>query len=133
MQKSQKTIAAISLLAAFGYGGWAIFVNYEYGTMAWVKAAVAQGTSSFLMTFFLTNIAHGVCHRAGYGKKGIILGYSSCLVVMVTAPYTAHTLSGTPRIWASMAPGLIWGSIYIIGYLVTIDRKQRTTSSNKDE
>jgi len=128
MQKSQKTILKISFLAAFGYGSWAVFVNYDHGMMAWMKAGLAQATSSFLMTFFLTNIAHNCCEKCGYGKKGIFLGFLSSFVVMVAAPYTAHSLSGTPRIWASMAPGLIWGSIYIIGYLVTVDRKFRMTN-----
>lgn len=133
MQKSQKTILKISFLAAFAYGSWAVFVNYDHGMMVWMKAGLAQASSSFLMTFFITNIAHGVCHKMGYGKKGISLGYFSTIIVMVAVPYTTHTISGTPRIWASMAPGLIWGSIYITSYLVTIDRKQRIDANERDK
>ncbi len=133
MQKSQKTIIAISLLATFAYGGWAILVNYDHGTLAWIKAAAAQGTSSFLMTFFLTNIAHNCCHKYNYGTKGIWVGFLSSFVIMLSAPYIAHSISQTPNKWTTMAPGLIWGSIYIIGYLVTIDKKYRTTLNDSDK
>ena len=128
MQTPQKTIIKISLLAALGYGSWAVFVNYDYGMMTWMKAGLAQGSTSFMMTFFLTNLAYMSCHKAGYGKKGIGTGYLASIIAMVVIPYTAHSIAGTPRIWASMAPGLIWGSVYIIGYLVTLNKKYRTNS-----
>lgn len=101
------------ILAALVYGSWAAFVNSEHGTIIWVKAGLGQGTYAFFSTWIVTNTA--LKSLAFFGSRwwAQLLSFLTSFLVMITFPLTIHTLLGTVDILQAIAPGLIWGSVYI--------------------
>lgn len=128
-----KTINASTLLtalaAAIGYGGWAVYANFEHGAHAWAMAGVIQGAYAFVSTLSITHVAHKVYVKYGCKIRGIITGFFMSFIIMLAIPLVVHNIAHTPNIWQTILPGLIWGSIYLIGFLVSLEIK--TVRENK--
>lgn len=119
MKFNKETIPILlnSVAALLAYGGWAVFANYEHGMQAWLTAGIVQGCYAFAATYSITSVAQWIYIKAGRGKTGIAAGFGASFLVMLSLPLTIHTLVHTPDIWETILPGLVWGSIYLIGYL----------------
>ena len=129
--KITPTILFNSFVAGIGYGGWAVYANYEHGTQAWVTAGLVQGIYAFFSTLFITQIAQTTFIRNNCGYKGMLFGFVISFIVMLTLPLLVHSLFGTPNIWKTILPGLIWGSVYLMGFLTTLHVSQRRKSNSK--
>lgn len=114
-----------AILAAAGYGSWAIFSNYEYEIHVWIMAGIVQGIYAFISTLTITNVARWVFFKYKCEAKGIISGFLASFFVMIAIPVTVHGLVGTPNIIQTILPGLVWGSTYLIVFLVCLDKKVR--------
>jgi len=126
MKISANTITFLTALAAaIGYGGWAVFANFEHGMHAWMMAGVIQGAYAFVSTLSITHIARWVFLKCNCAIKGIITGFIASFIVMLALPLGVHSIAGTPDLWQTILPGLIWGSIYLMGFLVSLDFKLR--------
>lgn len=122
----QKTIIFLSaILAAIIYGGWAAYANYSHGFNASVMASAVQAIYAFTSTFIVGRIAEKVYVRFGCGFKGITVGFIIAFLVMLIIPIAVHLLAGTPEIIMTILPGLIWGALYIIGFLSLIERNRK--------
>jgi hypothetical protein len=110
-----------ALAAALGYGCWAGYANYEHGQSAWVMAAGVQGAYAFLSTLSISHVAHRTFLRHNRGIRGILVGFGMSFALMLAIPIVVHHLAGTPDIWQTILPGLIWGSIYLLGFLVSLE------------
>lgn len=124
-QNSKHSIIISAILAAVGYGGWAVYINFEHGQQACITAGLVQGTYAFASTLFITKVAHFVYQKCGYGKRGIIFGFFTSFLAMLIFPLTLHTLAATPNIIETILPGLIWGSIYLMGVLISLEATRR--------
>lgn len=107
------------------YGGWAVYANFEHGLHAGVTAGIVQGVYAFISTLTITLIAKAVYQKCGCGVRGICLGFCTSFIIMITIPLSVHTAFGTPDIWQTILPGLIWGSIYLLGVLVVFERHEQ--------
>jgi hypothetical protein len=112
-----------ALAAGLGYGGWAIYANYEHGIHAWMMAGAVQAIYAFISTLSITHIARKVFIKYDCGVRGVMAGFIASFIVMLAIPLLVHSFFGTPNIWQTILPGLIWGSIYLIGFLLTLDKK----------
>ena len=112
-----------ALAAGLGYGGWAIYANYEHGIHAWMMAGAVQAIYAFISTLSITHIARKVFIKYDCGVRGVMAGFIASFIVMLAIPLSVHSFFGTPNIWQTILPGLIWGSIYLIGFLLTLDKK----------
>ncbi|MGH1376828.1 MAG: hypothetical protein ACRBCK_10835 [Alphaproteobacteria bacterium] len=128
-QKSKRSTLIIALAAALGYGSWAVFANFEHGTHAWLMAGIVQAVYAFISTLSITHVARWTFIRYKCGIKGIITGFGMSFVVMLAIPLSVHNFFGTPDIWQTILPGLIWGSIYLLGFLITLDMSHRTSTT----
>jgi len=122
-EKSAALLTAIS--ASLGYGGWAVYANYEHGTHAWLMAGLVQATYAFFSTFFITYVAQCTFVKYDCGIRGVFAGFLASFVLMLAIPLTVHGFVGTPNIWQTILPGLIWGSIYLLGVLVSLHVSQK--------
>ena len=124
---SQKKRAALltAVAAALGYGGWAVYANYEHGTHAWLMAGLVQASYAFCSTFVVTYVAQRTFTKYDCGIKGVCAGFVASFVVMLAIPLLVHNLVGTPDIWQTILPGLIWGSIYLLGVLISLQSSQK--------
>lgn len=114
-----------ALAAAIGYGGWAIYANFEYGIHAWAMAGGVQGTYAFFSTLSITHVARKVYVKYGCKIRGILSGFFMSFIIMLAIPLSVHNIAGTPNIGQTILPGLIWGSIYLIGFLISLELKNR--------
>ena len=106
------------------YGAWAVYANYEHGRDAWVMAGMVQGVYAFLSTLSITVVAKAVYIRCGCGKMGISIGFITSFIVMLAIPVGVHSVAGTPDILETILPGLIWGSMYLMGFLLVTERNR---------
>jgi len=113
--KKTPTAILTAIAATIVYGGWAVYANYEHGLHAWGMAGAIQGIYAFLSTLSVTHVAQKTCVKYQYGIKGIIAGFLMSFFVMLTLPLFVHSLFGTPNIWKTILPGLIWGCVYLLG------------------
>lgn len=126
--KENRSSLLIAVAAAIGYGGWAVYANYEHGTHAWTMAGIVQASYAFFSTFAITHVARiaYVKYNCGVsGVSGVLAGFGMSFLVMLAIPLTVHNIVGTPDIWQTILPGLIWGSIYLMGFLISLNRAQK--------
>lgn len=116
-----------ALAAMLVYGAWAIFANFEHGRSAWLMAGVIQGIYAFGSTLTVTVVARWAYLRAGAKLRGILCGFGLSFLVMLIIPVAVHSIAGTPNILQTILPGLIWGSGYLIGYLLLTEKNSKKT------
>jgi hypothetical protein len=114
-----------ALAAALGYGGWAVYANYEHGAHAWVMAGGIQALYAFFSTFCITQVARWAFVKYDCGVKGILAGFAMSFIIMLAIPLSVHNFFATPDIWQTILPGLIWGSIYLLALLITLHLARR--------
>jgi len=120
-----------AVAAAIVYGGWAVFANYEHGVHAWAMAGVIQGVYAFISTFCVTQLAKGVFAKCGGGVRGLMTGFTVSFLLMLAIPVGVHFVAGTPDILETILPGLVWGSVYLMGVLILLYVKSlRFTDGN---
>lgn len=118
------------LLNAFAaliiYGSWAVYANFEHGQHAYIMAGIVQGSYAFISTLTMTSAARWMYKKCGCGRNGIISGFSFGFLVMLAIPITVHYMAGTPDILETMLPGLIWGTAYLLSYLILAEKQRKT-------
>ena len=117
------------VLAFFIYGGWAAFVNSEYGTTVWLKAGLGQGCYALFSTWIVTLVTQKTFTRVGADWRGFVLGFVAGFAIMVAIPLFIHNVLGTPDILEAIAPGLVWGSFYVM-FVLRVTYKQQLAELN---
>lgn len=117
---------ANSLCALIGYGSWAAYSNATFGRFVAMKAFCVQGSFAFLATMTLTALAAWLYHSWGRSWQAITCSFIACFSIMATIPTTLHLLIKTPNILLSILPGLICGSLYILGYLFVLHKQLKS-------
>jgi len=112
------------VLAAFVFGGWAAFVNSEYGILVLVRTGLAQGVYALFSTWIVTRTVSTVMHTMAGNSLRFMTSFAAGFMVMVSIPLTIHSVLGTPEIWLAIAPGVLWGSIFIAGYVWAISAQR---------
>lgn len=94
------------VLAFLLWGGWALYVNLEFGEDIALKACLTQGTASFVITLFMVRSVEWLFGRLPPGTLQMTI--PSVLTVSFTGSCLAltHWFMGTPRIFATIAPAL---------------------------
>jgi len=115
---SPKARTTISAAIAFTfYFGWAWWVNRSAtdDTGLVLRSAFIQGAYSAVMTASFTAFLDWIlkkmrCHRYPY------LAVAAALVVQSTAVILLNVCNGTPNLWATVAPSILFSSIYGLIY-----------------
>jgi hypothetical protein len=121
-QSSETQGLFTALAALLGYGSWAAWCNHEFGALSTIKAFAAQGSFAFAATLSLTLLAASLYRRLGRTYQALTLAFICCFIISLTVPASIHWLIGTPKILASMLPGLLCGSVYLLSYLLLLHR-----------
>lgn len=109
------------LLAGLVFGSWAAYVNSEYGTFVLIRTGLGQGIYALFSTWIVTRTVRDVMNVTTGNPLRFIAGFASGFIVMVSIPLAIHAALGTPQILLAIAPGVLWGSIYIVGCVWTTD------------
>ena len=109
------------ILAALVYGGWAVFVNWGDGVRIAAVTGSVQASYAFTSTLFLTYIVRQVYLKLGRALWGMVTGFMVGLTIIVSLPWALQSLVGNPNTLATILPGIIWGSIYVVGFLCYLE------------
>jgi len=120
-------ISAIS--GFFFYGSWAVYVNWSYGMLAWLKAGVVQGSYSFVLTLCMTLLLEGMFKVNKRLFKKIQLVNWSTIIICCTAVFSVswgiNAAAGTPEILRTVILGYIIGGIYSTSYVYGLSRSEK--------
>lgn len=123
--KANIVILFNAFAAMIVYGGWAVYANFEHGQHAYVMAGLVQGMYAFISTLTMTSAARWMYEKFGRGHQGILSGFSFGFMVMLAIPVIVHNIAGTPDILETILPGLIWGTGYLLTYLILAEKRVR--------
>ena len=101
--------------AFLAMGGWALWANHGHGLARAVPPGLVQGTLSACLTF---GIKRGleVLDRRMTGMAALLLPPLISCAAVFTLLVGAHTLAGTPEIWATIAVPFAVSSTYAFVY-----------------
>lgn len=119
----------IALAAGLGYGGWAVYANFGHGMQAASMAGMVQGIYASALTGCITKVARWAFLKYNGGIRGGLAAFGLSFLLMLATPLAVHSAAGTPEIGQTILPGLIWGSIYLIGFLCSLDFNVRILPS----
>ena len=112
------TLVGIPLAAGIVYGSWAAYANIEYGSSTMLSAGLGQGLYAVFSTWIVTAVASRALRTVGPNPFGMTAAFFASFFVMLLIPISVHSWLGTPDMWQAIAPGLIWGSLYIAAFIV---------------
>ncbi len=117
---AQSTLAHV----AFGFfvmGGWALFANRDHALPAMLLAGLVQGTISGLLTLGLKKFLEWQNARI-IGAAALIVPPAITASTIFAILISAHTLAGTPALWATIAVPFAVSTSYAILYNLRLTR-----------
>ena len=126
------SLAQRSLIPSFCgflfYGSWAFFVNVMYGKLVALKAALVQGSYSFLITLFMTlmlealhrTLSRRISNRVLSSWLTIII----CCSLVFSGSWIVNVIAGTPEIFRTVILGYIIGGLFSITYVFGLSQKR---------
>jgi len=128
--QSLRQWAATSTLAHVGFGfaamgAWAMFANRAHSFEAMLLAGLVQGAVSGLLTLGLKKFLEWLNARLPAAAALIVppaVTASTIFAILVGA----HTLAGTPALWATIAVPLTVSTSYAILYNLRLSRERRS-------
>lgn len=122
---NKRLLGFAPLLAAFVFGGWAAFVNSDYGLLVSVRSGLGQAVYALFSTWIVGRTATNVFSFADGRAQGVLLSFVASFLVMLSIPLTIHYALRTPETLNAILPGMLWGSGYIATYLWILSRNPR--------
>lgn len=123
---SARLLRFAPLIAAIVFGGWAAFVNSEYGLFVLLRTGLGQGLYALFSTWIVSKTAADVYRFAGGKLRGFVAAFIASFMIMISIPLAIHYLLRTPEIFVAILPGIIWGSGYIAMYLWVLSKDDTT-------
>lgn len=118
--KKRSLLSAVSGL--LGFGIWAYWVNSEHGQLAAIKAALTQGSYSFIVTFLNTYVIECVYRCLVNIRFRLVATATLTSLVVCTLSWCVNTLSGTPEVMMTILPGCAISSIYGFAYTLALKK-----------
>jgi hypothetical protein len=104
------------------FGGWALIANRAHPATDMARAALAQGSLSFVSTTFSVLLLE---YLYGLGRtprrKLLLAGIGTPAIILVTMT-VVHALAGTPSILVTLLPSGISGTIFAVTYTLNLRR-----------
>ena len=113
--------------AFLAMGGWAVFANRLHGAERALLAGLVQGTLSGLLTLGLKRFLEAAIVRLPDLWAAILTPSLTCAAVLAIL-LGAHTLAGTPNVWATISVPYAVSSSYAWIYSLTLVLARRRTA-----
>ncbi len=111
--------------AFLAMGGWAVFANRNHGLAQALPAGLVQGTLSAGLTFGIKRGLEAMVQRLS-GIAALVVPPVVCCCAVLALLVCAHTLAGTPEIWATIAVPYAVSSTYAFVYTASLARAARS-------
>jgi hypothetical protein len=111
----------------FGFlamGAWAVFANRDHALPAMLLAGLVQGTISGLLTLGLKKFLEWLNARM-QGAAALIVPPAITASTIFAILVSAHTLAGTPALWATIAVPFAVSTSYAILYNLRLSRERK--------
>lgn len=97
---------------------WAAYANHAHGWQYSARAAVAQGASSFFMTFLITLVIEALfsLFKNYPAPLRLLLIFVLAVLTMLAMQIGVHLLAGTPELLLTIAPPATIGTGYCFFY-----------------
>lgn len=106
------------------YGGWTTAVNWRFGPALALQAGAAHGALSVVLTLCGTAWMRSVFVRCPALPAAVraALAATAGLVLTYALLLSVHALIGTPRVWLSLAPGLLPNLVFCGTYALLLQQ-----------
>ncbi len=104
------------------YGGWAFYVNSDYGNASGIKAGVVQGSYSFSLTLGATMLMEYLWAKLQKTRSPVILTLLAANTLTLTVAYTINWIFATPEILTTIAPGFFIGILFTSSYVMALSK-----------
>jgi len=104
------------------YGAWALLINSEHGWMPACKAALTQGSYSFIVTLILALLIEWLFVRLNGVKGRSLWVLLFAVLILAITSSTLNFVAGTPNILWTILPGLLVSSVYSVLYIAALNR-----------
>lgn len=111
----------IGVLSGAIYGLWATYANWGHDAAQVARAGAAQFVLSFCSTSFLALMMELLLKR-GRSPRHLVVAATVPHFSMVALFLTTHWLSGTPRVFKTIAPSATIGLLFSIVYVLKRSR-----------
>lgn len=97
---------------------WAGYANHLHGWQYSIRAALAQGASSFVMTFLITVVIEFLLGAlaALAAPMQLLVTFALSVLAMLAMQIGVHCLAGTPELLLTIAPPATVGTGYCFVY-----------------
>lgn len=132
MSKSQLRNILLKYAPVFSfivYGSWAAWVNYQTQSQKFISAGMIQGTYAFISTLLLEVSALKIFSILKFKYYAKLMTYIICMILMIGLPILLHFINHTEKIFYSILPGAVIGSVYL--YLLL--RYNTQTNNNRSQ
>lgn len=113
----------LSALVGFAaYGAWAYVANMNHGDEMATRAALTQGSYSFIITLVLTGLMEKLfawLATCSPRQRFWLSTLPVCLLLYLSS-WTVNYLAGTPNILLTILPGAIMSSVYTFSYIAAL-------------
>ena len=114
-------------VAFFIYGTWAYGAN-DVGAEI---SAVTQGSMSFAITVILATYLE-IVHRLSKNLKQLAAYVAIWFAVIMGTQALIHYAVGTERIFLTLLPGMIIGTVYMVGYLLQLHKTDMIHNKDRE-
>ncbi|MCF7980979.1 MAG: hypothetical protein K9K86_03270 [Pseudomonadales bacterium] len=128
--RSQKVRIFFSAVAAFmGYGAWAFYVNHAYSLAISLKAAITQGSYSFVITLTMSWLMELLHQAFDTTRTRLPLTILITCLLLYTTSWGINALLGTPEIFMTILPGAVIGTLYTFSYGLALEKLSSKASA----
>jgi len=128
---TSKRFTYISALLAFIlWGGWAFYINGEFGNKSRILSGITQGTCSFIITLLMTKVIAYQYNQ--FSRMVCKILFPPIITVSITGTLLVliHNKVGTPAIFETVSPALTVALLF--GFFTIYKLHLESTRLRKD-
>lgn len=123
MAKGSRGRALLVGAGAFlAFGCWALFANRDHPTSDMVRAALAQGSFSFLSTTFSVLVLEYLYGVGRTPRQKLLLAMVGTPLIIMGSMTVGHLLARTPNVILTLLPSYLSAAVFVVVYTLNLRR-----------
>jgi len=125
-KKQPRESVVMGLAAMLFFILWGLLVNWQYGMGARLQVGFTQGAISLVSTLFSAELIRWLVIKNREVRGRVLIAGLMGWLIIYSLIALAHTIAGTPEVWATILPGLIIGIFFSFGYAYRISESLKS-------
>lgn len=109
-----------AIMGFVAYGAWAYFANDEFTTEVALKAAMTQGSYSFIITLILSVLIEYLYKRLNKINHHHWWVISISCLLLYSSSWFVNFIAETPNIVMTILPGAMMSTIFTVVYVFNL-------------